>query len=298
MRSAADTIEAKEGAAPSPGVALFLLAKPGIVAAVALSGYAGMVVGCRGVPPARAAFFCLTSVVLAAAGSALLNNVLDRRIDLLMERVQKRSTALSALGVRRVVPCALSMIAAALAIGALHLGAVAVLLLSCAILSYTLYYTLYLKRRSHWGALLGGIPGALPVLIGAGAVGAPVAAGPLILFLVMLLWQPPHFWLLSLAHQEDYRRAGLPVLPVAKGESFTRKAVLWTVLLLAFATLLLWLWGPCSPRYAASAAAIGISFWGGCAAFLSRRRYRWAFTSSIAYLMALLAAVVADLCIF
>ncbi|UFS69528.1 protoheme IX farnesyltransferase [Geomonas sp. RF6] len=297
METAADTVQVKEGAAPSTGVALFLLMKPGIVAAVTLAGYAGMVVAAGAAPPAAPALLCLASIVLAAAGSAMINNVLDRRIDLLMERVQRRSPAIAALGTGRVVTCALALITSALVLSAFHVGIAATAFLLGAVASYTLYYTLYLKRRSHWAAILGGIPGALPVLIGGSSVAPPFATAPLILFILMLLWQPPHFWLLSLAHQEEYRRAGIPVLPLVKGEKFTAVAVLSGAGLLVCTPLLLWVYGPCSKWYAASAVVIGISFWGGCWLLLAKRLYRWAFTSSIAYLTAILGAVIADLCL-
>lgn len=131
-------------------------------------------------------------------------------------------------------------------------------------LSNTLYHTLSLKRHPHWAAVLEGLPGAFPVLIGHAAVTATPGRASLALFLIMPIWQPPHFWLLSLSNREEYRAAGVPVLPLVKGERFTKSCTYLGVAALMPASLLLWQHGPCSTGYAMDPVAM---------AFLSRLRH-------------------------
>lgn len=295
--AAGERLQLRESPSPAGCCgALFLLAKPGIVAAVTLSGFTGMVVAGKGLPEAASALSCLISLLLMAAGSALINNVLDCRIDQQMGRLARRSAALRRVGKGTALAVAALMGGAALLLSSTHLNARATALLIAAALSYTLYYTLFLKRHSHWAALLGGLPGALPILIGQAAVTPRFDAATLALFLVMLIWQPPHFWLLSLFHREEYRAAGLPVLPLVKGEKFTRSCIYLGVALLTPAALLVGQLGSGSTGYALCTALLGLSYLAACHRFLSKgSRYRAAFKSSILYLMLLFSLIVADL---
>jgi len=276
---------------------LFLLSKPGIVAAVLLAGFTGMVMGGRGWPDGRTGFICLAALFLSAAGSAMLNGVLDAPLDLHMARLRKRTAALETAGRNRVTALAMAGIGLALVISLHFLGPLVFLLIVAAVLTYTILYTLRLKRRSPWGAVPGGIPGALPVLIGYAAAAQTVRPDAIILFAVMLLWQPPHFWALALGHRDDYRNAGVPVLPVAHGGRFTIILIFIYATALLPATLSLWLFGYCSPWFGAWALACGIAFLSACYLFLVRRnRSDLAFSASILYLMLLFAAIVADIC--
>ena len=276
--------------------AFFILAKPGIVAAVTLSGFTGMVLAARGLPEARTALPCLASLIFMALGSALTNSVLDQRRDQRMERLALRNAALKRVGSRAVLACAAALTCAALALASAQLNVRVVLLLLAASLGYVLCYTLLLKPYTHWSAVWGGIPGALPVLIGDAAV-RPVPDGAgLTLFLIMLLWQPPHFWLLSLSHLEDYRAAGLPVLPLTRGVRCTTTSIWLCALALIPVTLLLWLAGPCSKGYALGALALGSSFLLACRHYLyTGIDYRLLFRGSIIYLLLLLTAIIVDL---
>jgi heme o synthase len=280
--------------------ALFTLAKPGIVAAVTLSGFTGMVVAGRGLPEVATAVSCLTSLFLMAAGSAIINCVMDRRMDEQMERVSARSAALRRIGTAQALATATLLTTAAVALSSSLLNSRVALLLLAASLSYTLYYTLFLKRHTPWAALLGGLPGAFPVLIGHAAISAHPGRGSLALFLIMLIWQPPHFWLLSLAHQQEYRAAGVPVLPLVQGGRFTRRCIFLGVAALLPAPLLLHYAGPCSPWYAACATLLGASYLFLCHKVLSgdsckAAGYRVAFRGSIIYILMLFGLIIADL---
>jgi protoheme IX farnesyltransferase len=156
-------------------------------------------------------------------------------------------------------------------------------------------YTLYLKRRSPFGAVPGGIPGALPVLIGCAASAGTLRPEALALFALMLLWQPAHFWLLALACREDYRAAGIPVLPVVLGERYAKALIFLYATALVPASLALSFMGAASAPFCAFAALDGAAFLAACWRFTIRSdRHMKAFRASILYLALLLLAVVAD----
>lgn len=292
-------LQLKESTRPDSACgALLILAKPGIVAAVTFSGFTGMVVAGRGLPEAEIAIPCIASLLLMAAGSAIINCVLDRRMDELMERVTVRSAALRRVGTGPALASAIGLTTAAVAIASALLSPRAALLLVAAALSYTFYYTLFLKRHTHWAAVLGGLPGAFPVLIGHAAVTAQPDRASLALFLIMLIWQPPHFWLLSLSHRDEYRAAGVPVLPLVKGDRFTKGCIRVGVTALIPASLLLWFHGPCSTGYAACASLLGGCYLVACEYFMTGGfNYRAAFRGSIAYILLLFALIITDLCL-
>ncbi|HEY6874321.1 MAG TPA: heme o synthase [Geobacteraceae bacterium] len=274
--------------------ALVRLAKPGIVAAVLLAGYAGMVTAARGFPEPRTAALCLASLLLAAAGAAMLNCILDLPLDRNMGRLLARVKALDAVGTRPALRTAGACIFAALFV-ALALNRLFFLLVLAAVIFYTVIYTLILKRRFAWGAIPGGIPGALPVLIGQAAVTGTCDTAGVILFAIILLWQPPHFWLLALRCRDEYRAAGVPVLPVARGESHTKVMSLAFTGALLPATLALTLAGCSSPWFAAVAAALWVWFLAACCRHaVATRRFERAFRASVVYLALLLLAVILD----
>lgn len=289
----------KESTTFSSGcAALFILTKPGIVAAVALSGFTGMVLAGRGLPETGTGFACVACLLLMAAGSALTNCVLDRSMDRQMARLTLRSAALGQVGTGISIAAAITLTASAVAIAWVLLNATVALLLVAAAIGYTLYYTLFLKRRSPWAAVLGGLPGALPVLIGHAAVTARPDTGSLALFLIMLIWQPPHFWLLSLSHREEYRAAGVPVLPLVKGDRLTKLCIYLGVSALMPASLLLRLGGPCSIVCAACAFLLGAGYLLACRHFITEgANYRAAFRGSIVYLLLLFTLIIANLCL-
>lgn len=272
-----------------------LIAKPGIAAGVAVAGMAGMVLAERGVPPPRVLLLCLASILLAASGSAILNGIFDSRMDARMPRLSGRVAALQRVGVRGALGLAFLLIVGGLLLAYRFLNGTAALLVLSAILSYTVLYTLFFKRRSPYGTIPGGIPGALPVLIGYSAVSGWIGLDGWILFLVMLLWQPPHFWALALKYQDQYRDAGVPVLPVVRGEPYTRVLIFLYAVALLPMSLALWAFGYCSNLFAAAAVLLWAGFLlSSYRNAVTRRRYGRVFGASIAYLMGLLAALVLD----
>ncbi|MEE9214250.1 MAG: heme o synthase [Thermodesulfobacteriota bacterium] len=277
-------------------VSTILLLKPGIIVSVAFTGFAGMVVGYRGLPPLNLAVLGIISLLLSAGGSAVLNNVLDQQMDLLMDRLSKRVEALKVLGERTAVAFSVIIILISLFISAVYLNYVATILILCAILSYTLLYTLYLKRSSPFGTILGGIPGALPVLIGYSVVKPNIGIDGLILFIFMILWQPPHFWALAQKYKDDYKKAGVPVMPVAMGTKYTNMLILLYSISLLPLSLTFWFMGYCSQYYAIIAIVLGIYFeYVIVLSVIRNRGYGRVFGASILYMLAIMASLVVDI---
>jgi protoheme IX farnesyltransferase len=263
---------------------------------VTLAGFSGMVLARRGMPDPGATVLTLACILAAAGGSAALNTVLDARMDEKMPRLSRRTAALRARGRGSVAAAATAAIAGSLLLSALYLNGTVFLLLVAAVAGYALLYTLVWKRRSPYGTIPGAVPGALPVLIGYAAVNPRLGMDGVILFLILVLWQPPHFWALALRHQEEYRAAGVPVLPVAMGEPYTKVLIFLYAAALPPLSLSLWGLGYLSSRFALAALVLGAGF---LAVFyrdtVATKRYGRAFAASIVYLALLLLSLLADL---
>ena len=274
-----------------------LLAKPGILTLTVLAGFTGMVMATGGLPDGRTCVPCLLSMLMAAAGSAMINGVLDASLDMRMQRVQARVEAMAELGRTRVVFIAAGLMGISTVISLVYLNFLTAVLIMAAALGYIFPYTLWLKRCSPFGVVPGGIPGALPVLIGATAVIQNVRPDVLILFFILLLWQPPHFWILALKYRDDYRAAGVPVLPVVMGLPYTKVMILIFVAALIPASLMLGLLGYCSTWCAIFVFLSGMLFAATCYCYIIKSaRFDRAFTASIWYLALLFLAIITDIC--
>jgi len=277
-------------------VSTILLSKPGIIVSVALTGFAGMVVASRSLPDLNTIVITMFALLLSAAGSAILNNVLDKQIDLLMNRLSKRAQALEAVGEKTAVFIASLFIIISLFLSFYFLNYIAALLIIAAILSYTLLYTLYLKRSSPYGTILGGLPGALPVLIGYTAIKPHIGLDGYILFAFMMLWQPPHFWALAQKYKLDYKKAGVPVMPVAMGAKFTNIMILIYSISLLPLSLSFWFLGYTSAYFAILAVIFGGYFeYTIIKSTMTNSGYGKAFATSIIYMLAIMAALILDL---
>ena len=277
-------------------VSAILLSKPGIILSVAFTGYAGMVLGQQGLPGFLVTFFGILTLLLSAAGSAILNNVLDKKIDKQMKRLTKRVKALETLGDKNAAVLSITMLVVAIILSAVFLNLVNTALIFAAFLSYTVLYTLFLKRNSPFGTILGGIPGALPVLIGYSAVQPHIGLDGLILFTFMMLWQPPHFWALAQKYKDQYKEAGIPVMPVAFGTKYTNILILLYSISLIPLTLLLWLIGITSAYFAIFALVVGLYFeYTIVKSVYDNKSYGMAFATSIIYMLAIMIALVIDI---
>ncbi len=288
--------EAQKKSMGNMAVSAVILSKPGIIMSVAFTGLAGMVVANRAFPSPETVLLCIASLLLSAGGAAILNNLLDKKIDREMARLNKRVQALRVLGDRNAWIISILMMAVALFISFSYFNYVNAALILIAILSYTLIYTLFLKRTSPFGTVLGGIPGALPVLIGYTAIKPVLQLDAMIVFIFMMLWQPPHFWVLAQKYRKDYEKAGINVLPVALGTKYTNMLILIYSLSLIPLTFILWLTGTNTVYFAAFAAVSGIYFnYLVVRSVFANRGYGKAFSASIIYMLLIMLGIVVDI---
>ena len=243
--------------------ALILLSKPNIILSVGLTGFTGMVLALRSFPDPEIIFLTLLTLILSAAGAAMINNIIEREKDELMERLAKRVEALKLVGIKFLSFFATLLIVFSLGISFVFINNLNCVLILLAIFSYTIYYTLFLKRSSPFGTVLGGIPGALPVIIGYSAIQPEISfryLDILVLFVFMMVWQPPHFWSLAQYLSDDYKKAGFPTMPIVYGQKYTNYLIsIYSSALLPI-SLYFWIVGIASNFYACVAIFTGMLF--------------------------------------
>ncbi|HEV2771857.1 MAG TPA: heme o synthase [Thermoleophilaceae bacterium] len=236
---------------------------------------------------------------LSAGGAGAINHYVDRDIDAVMPRTSDRPVPSGRIPGRAALAYGLALGAASFALLALTVNALAATLALVGLVGYVGVYTLWLKRRTHQNIVIGGAAGAIPPLVAWAATTGSVGAEAIYLFAVVFFWTPPHFWALSLLMKDEYARAGVPMLPVVRGETETRwQILLYTVILLAWTLLPLLV--PAlgfGPVYLVAAAALGGAFV-VLAERLRRRADRHSalrvYLFSLTYLAILFAATVAD----
>lgn len=209
------------------------LTKPGIVTLVLITTLGGLYIGSAGNLEPLTVFWTLLGTGLAAAGSAVLNMVLDRDIDALMERTSERPIPRGAVSPKGALLFGVLLLVLSFLSLTLFVNLISATLAMVAAFSYVVLYTVLLKRRTPVATEIGGISGALPPVIGYVAGSGQLDIKAFVLFLIMFMWQPPHFWVLALKYREDYAKAGVPTLPVARGVFLTKlKTLIYTVSLL------------------------------------------------------------------
>jgi protoheme IX farnesyltransferase len=283
----------------------FVLLKPRVLTLVVFTGVIGLLVAPGHLHPVLA-FAAVLSITIAAGAAGAINMWYDRDIDAEMRRTRNRPVPAG-----RIAPDAALAYGVTLAVGSvvvmgLATNLVAAGLLAASIAFYVFVYTMWLKRRTPQNIVIGGAAGAFPPLIGWAAVTGSVGMVPLILFLIIFLWTPPHFWSLALWANADYARVGVPMLPVVAGARATRKQIMVYTLLLLAASLLPWAVGFSGPIYALSALALGLGFVASAWRVLRDRQdatgvsltkdapAKAAFKYSILYLFVLFAALAVD----
>ena len=274
------------------------LTKPRIMSLLLLTGLCGMVVGASGLPPLWLVGATMLGLALACGGASALNHVLDADIDRLMgKRTRSRPVAAGRVPAPYALEFGLALSALSFVLLAGVVNTLTAMLALVGNLFYVLVYTRYLKRATPQNIVIGGAAGAIPPLVGWAAATGNLALPALVLFAVVFLWTPPHFWALALLIKRDYAAAGVPMLPVVRGERETaRQIVLYTAALVAF-TLAPALWGQFGLIYLVSAAALGATFlWFAWRLQRERtpRRAAVLFHYSLAYLALLFVAMALD----
>jgi protoheme IX farnesyltransferase len=215
------------------------LTKPLIVGLLLFTTYSGMVVARGGLPPLDLTAWTLLGGALAAGGSGAINQYIDRRLDRMMVRTARRPIAAGRLTPAEGLAFGVALCLAAFFLLALNVNLAAALLSVVGMLYYVVLYSLLLKNTTVQNIVIGGGAGAIPPLVGWAAVTGGLTLPSLLLFAVIFFWTPPHFWALALVRRKDYQRAGVPMLPVVRGERETRRQVWVYTLVLVALTLIL-----------------------------------------------------------
>ena len=275
---------------------LISLPKPGIVMLVIVSGYTGLILGSNGAPQPYTAFWTLLGLSMAAAGSAVLNNFLDRDIDCIMHRTRDRSLPSGSVSANQAYLIGTVLVAVSLSILKISIGFWVTVLTGAAVFNYVVMYTMYLKRTTPLATHIGGVAGALPPMIGYTAAKGVIDERALILFLIIVVWQQPHFWSLALKYREDYARASVPILPVAKGVHATKIRLFWYTLALLPVSLLPFAFEMAGIYYLIAAVAAGALYMWLTVKFLmsDKDKEMVLFFYSIAYLAVIFGAMVFD----
>ena len=288
------------GAAASRWAQYYALTKPKVVQLIVFCAFIGMVLAVPGVPGwqdwGRMLAAC-AGIWLVAAAAAAFNCLVERSIDSRMKRTAWRPTARGELSHSQALLFSALLCAAGAAILLLAVNALTLWLTLATFIGYAVIYTMVLKPLTPQNIVIGGASGAMPPVLGWAAMTGQVGHEALLLFLIIFLWTPPHFWALALYRVEDYRRAGLPMLPVTHGNAFTRLQVFLYTLVLFAGCLLPFVVGMSGYLYLFAAVILGLGFCGYGWALL--RNYsdalaRKTFRFSLIHLSLLFAALLVD----
>ncbi len=236
---------------------LLALTKPIIVALLLVTTYGGMVIGGKAFPGLALTFWTLLGGALAAGGSGAVNQYIDREVDQRMTRTAKRPLAAGRMTPAEGMAYGFGLLVIAFYLLAGFVNLLAALLSLFGMLYYVVLYSIYLKKATVQNIVIGGGAGAVPPLVGWAATTGGLDVPALLLFAIIFMWTPPHFWALAIVRQKDYAEAGIPMLPVVRGEMETRKQVLIYTLELVALTLLMWVFRFAGPFYLVCAIGLG-----------------------------------------
>src|SRR5579859_4055412 len=283
----------------------FALLKPRVMTLMVFTGLIGLLIAPGHLNPVLS-FTAVLCIAVAAGACGAINMWYDRDIDAVMRRTRNRP-----IPAGRIEPGAALGFGVTLAVGAVIMMGLAVNIAAASVLAlsiafYVFVYTMWLKRRTPQNIVIGGAAGAFPPVIGWAAVTGSVELIPLLLFAIIFIWTPPHFWSLALFANDDYRRANVPMLPVVAGGKQTRRQIVLYTLVLVPLSLAPWLLGFSGPVYAVAAGVLGLGFLVSVWRVATDRQdatgvsltndapARAAFKFSIAWLFILFAALAVD----
>ncbi len=273
------------------------LTKPRIVLLLVVTTIPAMILAEGGMPSLWLILATVGGGAIAAGGANAMNMFFDRDIDEIMGRTRGRPVPSGQVDPERAAVFGLALGGLGFVILQLFANFLAAALTMGAYVFYIVVYTLLLKRSTPLNIVIGGAAGAMPPVVGWAAVTGGVGMAAIIMFAIVTLWTPPHFWALALNYSSDYKKAGVPMLPVTAGPEETGRQILWHSLGLVAVSLLLPVWSPAGLVYEASAAVLGAAFL-YYAVTLWRTgsgRAAWAlFRYSIVYLALLFAAIALD----
>ena len=273
------------------------LGKPRVVMLIMFTAVVGMLLAAPGLPPLNALIFGTVGIALAASSAAAVNHVLDRRFDEQMARTRNRPLPTGHLTGAQALAYAAALAIISMLLLWAWVNPLTAVLTFCSLIGYAVIYTVWLKHATPQNIVIGGAAGAAPPLLGWVAVTGKVDAYALLLFLIIFTWTPPHFWALAIARRDEYAKAGIPMLPVAYGNEFTRLHILLYTILLVIVTLLPYLTGMSGLIYLAAAVVLGAIFTVRALQLKTQTDVRLpmrTFRFSITYLALLFAALMLD----
>lgn len=264
---------------------------------IVFTAIVGTLLASPGMPPLGALLWGNLGIALAAACAATINHVLDRRIDEQMTRTRARPLPTGQLTERQALLFAAVLGFSSMAILSFLVNLLTAVLTFASLIGYAVIYTVWLKRATSQNIVIGGAAGAAPPVLGWAAVTGTVDPNALLLFLIIFIWTPPHFWALAIARRDDYARAGIPMLPVTHGVEYTRLQVLLYTVLLVVVTILPFLTRMSGLVYLATALVLNAGFLYYALALKVTAREDLpmrVFKFSVKYLMWLFAALLVD----
>ena len=239
------------------------MCKPKVVALLLLTAVIGMFLATPGMVPLDILVFGTVGIGMAAGAAAVVNHVVDRRIDAIMVRTDSRPIPKGNVSPRQAIVFATIMSIMSMTMLYYLVNPLTAWLTLFGLVGYAFVYTMYLKRATPQNIVIGGISGAVPPLLGWTAVtglNGEIPAHALLLVLIIYTWTPPHFWALAIHRRDDYAKAGIPMLPVTHGISLTKTCILLYTILLVITTILPWLVGMMGMVYLIGAMILGILF--------------------------------------
>lgn len=273
------------------------LCKLKVVGLIVFTAMVGMALSVPGWVPLAPFLLGSIGIGMAAASAAAINHLMDSKADEIMARTRNRPLPQGQLTHHEVLTFALVLGGLAMVILTLWVNPLTAALTFASLIGYAVVYTAFLKRATPQNIVIGGAAGAAPPVLGWAAITGEVHAYALILFLIVFVWTPPHFWALAIHRKDDYAAADVPMLPVTHGSEFTRWQILFYTIILCLVTLLPWLTGMSGLAYLTGATILNIGFLGYALALVISRSEKLPmpmFRYSIIYLMALFAFLLLD----
>ena len=247
--------------APTPTVADFLtLCKVKVVTLIMLTAVVGMFLAVPDLPPIHLVILASIGIAFASSSAAVFNHVIDQKIDNEMARTHKRPLPEGKISSKTALIFGVVIGVVGIGILAIGVNILTAVLTLLALIGYAVFYTMYLKRATPQNIVIGGAAGAAPPLLGWTAITNSIELGALLLFLIIFIWTPPHFWALAIHRKKEYAKVNIPMLPVTHGHYFTRIQILLYTILLVVITVIPYLVGMSGLIYLVSAMLLGFGF--------------------------------------
>ena len=238
----------------------YAMTKPKVVLLIAFTALVGMLLSTEGLVPWEILLFGLAGISLAAASGAVINHVIDQRIDALMERTSWRPIPSGQMDTPHAMSFALMLAGLSMVLLYFLVNPLTALLTGLALIGYAVIYTRYLKRSTPQNIVWGGLAGAAPPLLGWCAATGEVTLESFLLLLIIFVWTPPHFWPLAIHRRDDYAKADIPMLPVTHGIDFTKQQILIYAIMLLAVSLIPFAIQMSGPLYLVGAVILGLGF--------------------------------------